>query len=104
MQAHGCKHVFKAFHVCLGLHIVVMITGIYISQEMFAIDVLTALKSSLEQRRKRVLRLVRPYGNQAQRITLSVFLYLQEIDFPVPGPIGPIKGVLSNFNSYSQGQ
>ena len=39
-----------------------MITGIHISQEIFAIDVLTALKSSLEQRRKHVLRLLRLYG------------------------------------------
>ena len=35
------------------------------AQEIFAIDVLTALKSSLEQRRKHVLRLLRLYGDQA---------------------------------------
>ena len=48
-----------------SLHIVVMITGIHISQEIFAIDVLTALKSSLEQRLKHVLRLLRLYADQA---------------------------------------
>ena len=53
------------FHGRLGLHIVVMIAGIHISQEIFAIDVLTALKSCLEQRRKHVLQLSRPYGEQA---------------------------------------
>ena len=37
---------------------VVMMAGIHISQEIFAIDVLIALKSSLEQRRKHVLRLL----------------------------------------------
>ena len=42
-----------------------MITGIHISQEIFAIDVLTALKSSLEQRRHHVLRLLRLYEDQA---------------------------------------
>ena len=36
-----------------------MIAFIHISQEIFAIDVLTALKSSLEQRLKHV------YGDQA---------------------------------------
>ena len=41
--------------VCLGLHIVVMMAGIHISQKIFAIDVLTALKFSLEQRRKHIL-------------------------------------------------
>ena len=45
---------------------VVMIAGIHISQEeIFAIRVLTALKSSLEQLRKHVLRLLRLYGDQA---------------------------------------
>ena len=34
---------------------VVMITGIHISQEIFATDVLIALKLSLEHRRKHVL-------------------------------------------------
>ena len=49
----------------LGLHIVVMLAGIHISHEIFVIDVLTALKSSLEHRRKNVLRLLRLYGDQA---------------------------------------
>ena len=31
-------------HVCLGLHIVVMIAGILISHEIFAVDMLKALK------------------------------------------------------------
>ena len=44
---------------------VVMMAGIHISQEIFAIDVLSALKSSLEQRRKHVLRLLQLYGEQA---------------------------------------
>ena len=48
----------KVLHVCLGLHIIVMIAGFHISQEIYAIDVLTALKSSLKQRRKHVLRSV----------------------------------------------
>ena len=64
-QAHVCKQVFKTFHVCLGLHIVVMITGIHISQGIFAIDMLTALKSCLEQDRNHFVQLSRLYGNQA---------------------------------------
>ena len=63
---------FKLFMCAFvfGLHIpiVVMITcnSIHISQEIFVIDVLTALKSSLEQRMKHVLGLLRLYGDQAQ--------------------------------------
>ena len=38
-----------------------MIAGIRISQETFAIDMLTALKPSLEYDRKHVLRLLRLY-------------------------------------------
>ena len=48
-----------------GLRIVVMIAGIHISQEIFAIDILIALKPSLEHDRKHVLRLLRLYGDQA---------------------------------------
>ena len=46
-------------------HIVVMIAGIHISQETFAINVLTALKSSSEHRWKHVLRLLQLYGDQS---------------------------------------
>ena len=48
-----------------------MIADIHISQEIFAFDVLTALKSSLEQRRKYVLRLLQLYGSLT-RLNLSV--------------------------------
>ena len=41
-----------------------MIAGIHISQEIFAIDMLTVLKPSLEHDRKRVLQLLRLYGDQ----------------------------------------
>ena len=50
--------------MCLGLHIVVMIAGIHISQEIFAIDMLTALKPSLEHDRKHAVQLLRLYGDQ----------------------------------------
>ena len=42
-----------------------MIASVYISQEMLANDILTALKPSLEHDRKHVLRLLRLYGDQA---------------------------------------
>ena len=60
-----------------GLHIVVMITcnSIHISQEMFAIDVLTALKSSLEQRRKHVLGLLRLHGDQAHQLNKICLIF-----------------------------
>ena len=35
---------FKLSNVCLGLHIVVMIAAIHISQQIFAIDMLPASK------------------------------------------------------------
>ena len=44
---------------------VVMITGIDLSQEIFAIDLLRILKSSLKHRRKHVLRSLQLYGDQA---------------------------------------
>ena len=43
---------------------VVVIASIHISEEIFEIDVLTALKSSLEHRRKHLLRLLQLYGDQ----------------------------------------
>ena len=61
------KHMFANtfLRLRLGLHIVVMIAGIHILQEIFAIDVLRALKPSLKHDRKHVLRLLRLYGDQA---------------------------------------
>ena len=52
-----------------------MIAGIHISQEIFAIDMLTALKPFLEHHRKLVLRLSRLYldGDQA---LISCRLYI----------------------------
>ena len=49
----------------LGLHVVVMIVNIDLSQEIFAIGMLRALKSSLKHRRKHVLRPLQLYGDQA---------------------------------------
>ena len=52
---------FKAFQVCLGLHMVVMIAGIHISHEIFANDIST---TSSENDCKHVLRLLRLYGDE----------------------------------------
>ena len=38
-----------------GLRIVLMIAGIQISQKIFTVDILTALKPSLDRHRKHVL-------------------------------------------------
>ena len=69
---------FKLSRLWLGLHIVVVITSIDLSQEILAIDVFTALKSSLKHRRKRWLQL---YGDEAQHTLfathLATFLGLQ---------------------------
>ena len=48
-----------------------MVTSFDISQEIFSIDMLAALKSSLKHRRKHVLRSFRLYGDQA----LKLFIY-----------------------------
>ena len=56
---------------------VVMMAGIHISHEIFAIDVLTALGSSLEQRRKDALRLLQLYGDQAKMCWSEVDLVLR---------------------------
>ena len=42
-----------------------MVTSFDISREIFSIDMLTALKSSLKHRRKHVLRSLQLYGDQA---------------------------------------
>ena len=42
-----------------------MITSIDVSQEIFAMDILKTLKSSLKHHRKHVLRLLQPHGDQA---------------------------------------
>ena len=62
LQVPGRNHMFanrffKAFHERLGLHIVASIAGIHISEGKFAIDMLTALKPSLEHDHKHVVLL-----------------------------------------------
>ena len=52
-----------------------MIAGVYISQEMFANGILTALKPSLEHDRKLALRLLRLYGDQALIYSNCKFVY-----------------------------
>ena len=53
------KHLVANRFLSFGLHIVVMIAGIHISQEIFANDIFTVSKRSLEHDRKHVLRLLR---------------------------------------------
>ena len=71
------KHMFANTFLlsCLRIYIVVMIVGIHISQEIFAIDMLTVLKPFLEHDRKLVLRLSRLHldGDQA---SISCGLYI----------------------------
>ena len=62
-----------------------MITGIDLSQEIFAIDMLRALKSSLKHRRKHVLRSLQLYGDQATSENLKKkreYFHLQVIRPP----------------------
>ena len=47
------------------------ITNIDISQEIVAMDILKALKSSLKHHRKHVLRLLQLYGDQASECKSS---------------------------------
>ena len=49
-----------------------MIAGIHISQEIFANNILTALKPSLEHNRKHILRLLRLYGEQALKLGIHI--------------------------------
>ena len=44
---------------------VVMTTGIDLSEELFAVNMLRTLKSSLKHRRKHVFRSLQLYGDQA---------------------------------------
>ena len=66
-------------------HTIVVITSIVLSQEIFAIDILTALKSSLKHRRKHVLRWLRLYGDQdlvwLVLILLALFSYSKALNF-----------------------
>ena len=61
----GLEHVFQGVLLWLGLHVAVMIVNIDLSQAIFGIDMLRALKSSLKHRCKHVLRPLQLYGDQA---------------------------------------
>ena len=49
-----------------------MITSIDVSQEIFAMDIMKVLKSSLKHHRKQVLRLLQLYGDQALSMLQSI--------------------------------
>ena len=56
-----------------------MVTSFDISQEIFSMDILAALKSSLKHRRKHVLRSFQLYGDQAlATCSLSIVRTLRE--------------------------
>ena len=61
----------------LGLHVVVMITSIDVSQEIFAMDMLKALKSFSKHRRKHVLRPLQPLFNRTIMHQFS-FTFIQQ--------------------------
>ena len=65
-QAHVCDHIFELSR--LHRHVIVMVASIDCSQEIFAVDIITALKSSLKHSRKHVLRSLQLFGDQAQKI------------------------------------
>ena len=57
-------NIFLSFYVFLDLHIDVMIAGIHIPQDIFVIDMLTVLETSLEHDRMHVVRLLPLYGDR----------------------------------------
>ena len=59
-----------------------MVTSFDISQEIFLIDMLKALKSSLKHRRKHVLRSFRLYGNHAFAPAFSILFLVGEFTSP----------------------
>ena len=61
-RKHRPENMFLSFP---AMTLVVMITGIDLSQEIFAVNMLRTLKSSLKHRRKHVLRSLQLYGDQA---------------------------------------
>ena len=52
MSRKDREHVFQAVQLWLGLDVVVMMVNIDLSQEIFAIDMLRVVKSSLNDGRK----------------------------------------------------
>ena len=71
---------------------VVMIAGIDLSQEIFAIDILRILKSSLKHRRKHVLRSL-----QIQQISLWLALFVGSEHDVSTGHLHVIGGITSSF-------
>ena len=61
------KHMFAIVFFELSTYGFVVVTdaSIDLSPEIFVIDIMTALRSSLKHRRKHVLRSLRLYGDQA---------------------------------------
>ena len=72
-RKHLFTNMFFKLSSWLGLHIVAMITSIDISQEIFAVDILKALKSYLKHHRKHALRLLQLYTGKDLRFPIYVY-------------------------------
>ena len=74
-----------------------MITSFDISQEIFSIDIMTALKFSLKHRRKHVLRSFRLYGDLALA-SLSILFTIKIDVFPLFTRFNPHSGFFHESN------
>ena len=85
-------------------YLVVMITGLDFSQQIFVISMLRTLKSSLKHRRKHVLRSLQQYGDHALESLRSVW-EKNYFSIPCPGQIRLENNMENNgllfLNKYS---
>ena len=61
-----CDHVFWVVQVWLGCYVVIIAASVDLSLEVFAIDIIIALKSFLKRHHKHILRWLRVYREVAE--------------------------------------
>ena len=71
-----------------------MIISIDLSQEIFAIDILQAIKSSLKHRQKHVLRWLQPYGDHAGYSVSSICSKHYDSDTTISKEVAAFLGLM----------
>ena len=71
-----------------------MITSIQLSQEIFAIGMLAALKSRLKHRRKHILRWLQLYGDKA--LSLGSYFWQSNYDWVIDCRDKPVEDLIKS--------
>ena len=97
---HAAEHIFLSFPRIPWSSV---ITGTHISQDVFATNMLTALKPSLKHDRKHVLRLLQPYGDKTLSCSYRLVGNMRtrpQLQMALPSILVPIQALIAKLSMF----